>query len=32
MNIVQIVYTHDKDTLTLRALGPHENFYRGLKK
>lgn len=27
-----LAYEHDDDTLTLRALGPHENFYRDLKK
>ena len=26
-----LAYEHDKYTLTLRALGPHENFYRDLK-
>jgi mRNA-degrading endonuclease RelE of RelBE toxin-antitoxin system len=26
-----LAYEHDKDTLTLRALRPHENFYRNLK-
>ena len=27
-----MVYAHDGENLTLRALGPHENFYRDLKK
>ena len=29
-----MAYVHDfgDDTLNLRALGPHENFYRDLKK
>jgi hypothetical protein len=27
-----MAYEHDEDTLTLRALEPHENFYRDLKK
>ena len=29
-----LAYVHDgeEDSLTLRALGPHENFYRDLKK
>lgn len=27
-----LAYDHDDDTLTLRALGPHENFYRDLKR
>lgn len=27
-----LAYEHDGEELTLRALGPHENFYRELKK
>ena len=27
-----IGYTVEKDTLTLIALGPHENFYRDIKR
>jgi mRNA-degrading endonuclease YafQ of YafQ-DinJ toxin-antitoxin module len=27
-----MAYEHDGENLTLRALGPHENFYRDLKK
>jgi mRNA-degrading endonuclease YafQ of YafQ-DinJ toxin-antitoxin module len=27
-----MAYEHDRENLTLRALGPHENFYRDLKK
>ncbi len=26
-----LAYEYDKEILTLRALGPHENFYRNLK-
>ena len=27
-----LAYAHDQDTLTLLALGSHENFYRDLKR
>lgn len=27
-----LAYSQDEDTLILRAMGPHENFYRDLKK
>ena len=27
-----MAYEHDGENLTLRALGPHENFYRDLKR
>ena len=27
-----LAYEHDGENLTLRALGPHENFYRDLKR
>ena len=30
--LLAYVYDAGEDILTLRALGPHENFYRDLKK
>ena len=30
--ITLLAYTFADQTLTLLALGPHENFYRGLKR